>query len=136
VSERSLSSAEYRTLARFRHALRVFLRFSEAAARQAGLTPTQHQLLLAIKGHHGRDAPSASDLAEALQLRLHSTVELIHRAEAAGLVTRRSDPNDARRHLLELTDAGERHLLGLSLQHRAELRRFRAEMIDLLRELD
>ena len=130
-----LSPADYQTLARFRHSLRVFLRFSEDAARQAGLTPAQHQLLLAVKGHVGESAPSASDVAEALQLRLHSTVELINRAEASGLLTRRADETDGRRHLLSLTPLGERRLAGLSLLHRDELRRL-GEMMEVLEELE
>lgn len=130
-----LSIADYRALARFRHALRVFQRFSEDAARASGLTPAQHQLLLAVKGFDGPGDPSTSDVADALQLRLHSVVELARRAEAAGLLWRRADPRDARRQLLELTDAGQRKLAELSLLHRDELRRFRAEMLNVLEEL-
>jgi DNA-binding MarR family transcriptional regulator len=131
-----LSIDEYRTLARFRHALRVFERFSEQAARDAGLPPAQHQLLLAIKGHATNDAPSISDVADALQVRLHSAVELVDRAEAADLVARHADVDDARRQRLALTPRGERFLESLSLLHREELRRFREEMVDVLRELD
>jgi DNA-binding MarR family transcriptional regulator len=131
-----LSQTDYETLARFRHALRVFLRFSEEAARAEGLTPTQHQLLLSVKGHPGPGPPSISDVAEALQLRVHSAVELVQRAAAAGLVHRRVDPGDGRRQLVDLTPTGERHLMHLSLLHRAELRRFRTEMFDVLCELD
>jgi DNA-binding MarR family transcriptional regulator len=130
-----LSIGDYRALARFRHALRVFQRFSELAARAEGLTPTQHQLLLAIKGHRDDASPSTSDVADALQLRLHSAVELIGRAEAAGLLTRRADAGDARRQLLFLTAEGEERLASLSVLHRDELRRFRTEMVEVLREL-
>ena len=133
---RPLSTNDYRSLATFRRALRVFLRFSEDAARAAGLTPSQHQLLLAIRGHSGVGAPSMGEVADALQLRHHSTVELVNRAETGGLVRRRVDPADARRHLLELTGGGEKLLASLSLQHREELRRFRTEMLDVLHELD
>ena len=68
-----------------RHALRVFLRFSEQAARSAGVTPAQHELVLAVKGWPEDSAPSISDLADQLQLRNHSTVELVRQAEQAGL---------------------------------------------------
>ena len=61
------------------------------AASPEGLTPAQHQLLLAVRGHAGADAPSPSDLAEALHLRLHSVVELLSRAEANGLIVRHAD---------------------------------------------
>lgn len=130
-----LTDKEYEALAGFRYALRRFLRFSEEQAREAGLTPNQHQLLLAVRGHPGPGAPSATDLAERLQLRNHSVVELLDRAEAAGLVRRDKDPDDRRRQLVTLTDDGQALLGGLSSVHRAELRRFRRELNALLDEL-
>jgi DNA-binding MarR family transcriptional regulator len=130
-----LSDREYRSLAEFRYALRTFLRFSEQAARAAGLTPAQHQLLLAIRGHPAGDPPSTSEIADRLQLKLHSTVELVARAEANGLVVRIVDEDDARRALLALTDDGEAKLAELSVLHRRELKRFRDEMRDVLHEL-
>ena len=42
--------ADYASLSEFRYQLRLFLRFSEDAARAAGLEPQQHQLMLAAKG--------------------------------------------------------------------------------------
>ena len=134
MTERPLSDRDYRALARFRHALRIFLHFSEEAARAEGLTPSQHQLLLAIRGHP--DVPSVADLAEVLQLRSNSVVGLLDRAEAAGLTRSVPDPADGRRRLAELTDAGATVLERLSSRHRAELRGFRDEMADLLQELD
>jgi len=138
MTNRPLSPADYRALARFRHALRVFQRFSEDAARDAGTTPAQHQLLLAVKGWDGPPGtvPTISDLAERLQLRHHSTVELIQRATGAGLLTATTDPDDGRRQRLALTELGDATLASLSLLHRDELRRFRDEMTDVLRELD
>src|SRR4051812_14437662 len=91
-----LSDREYRALARFRHALRVFLRFSEEAARAHGVTPAQHQLLLAIRGHDGMTAPTVGDMADALQQQHHSVVELVNRAAEAGLVARTADQQDRR----------------------------------------
>ena len=135
-SQTDLADRDYRTLATFRHALRVFLRFSEDAARSAGLTPNQHQLLLAIRGFEGPDAPSIGDAAESLQLQHHSVVELVDRAVEAGLVTRRVDRNDRRRQRLALTAKGARTLAHLSAAHREELRRFRDEMTEVLRKLD
>jgi DNA-binding MarR family transcriptional regulator len=130
-----LTDAEYRVLARFRFALRVFQRFSETAARDAGITPSQHQLLLAIRGFPDGE-PTISDLAEWLQLRHHSTVELIDRAAEAGLVNRHVDSDDRRRQRLSLTRRGAHLLESLSNEHRAELRRFRTDMADVLRELN
>ena len=127
-----VSTVDYQSLARFRHALRVFLHFSEAAARDAGLTPAQHQLLLAIKGWEGDRPPSISDLASALLLRHHSTVELVARAEEAGLVDRRADDRDGRRQQVHLTAAGDDMLARLSTLHHEELRRFRRRTIEEL----
>ncbi len=136
MSGRPVSQRDYRSLARFRHALRVFQRFSEEAAREAGITPAQHQLMLAIKGWAGEGAPTVGDLAESLQLRHHSTVELIQRAVRSDLVTTETDAADNRRQLIGLTAKGEDILASLSSLHRDELRRFRTEMNDVLGELD
>ena len=133
-SDRDLSDAEYRALADFRHALRVFLRFSEDAARAAGLTPAQHQLLLAIRGSVDHD-PDITELADRLQLKHHSVVEAVARASEAGLVVAEVDPDDGRRQRISLRPKGEALLRELSVAHRDELRRFRDEMGDVLREL-
>ena len=130
-----LTDGDYRTLATFRHSLRVFLRFSEGAARSEGLTPNQHQLLLAIRGFPEAHSPTISDAAEFLQLQHHSVVELVDRAVESGLVTRRVDPDDRRRQRLALTPKGTRKLARLSAAHREELRRFRDEMTEVLRTL-
>lgn len=135
-ADRPLTDADYVALARFRHALRTFIRFSEQAARDAGLTPSQHQLLLAIRGYAGGGDPTLSAVAEMLQLKLHSVVELADRAEANGLIKRHDDPSDRRRAMVQLTPKGQEHLSELSVLHRDELRRFRHEMGALLTELD
>jgi DNA-binding MarR family transcriptional regulator len=131
-----LSDRDYRALARFRYALRVFLRFSEQAARHAGLAPNQHQLLLAIRGWDGPDTgPTIGDIAQQLQLQHHSVVELVNRAVMADLVTRQPDPGDRRRQRLALADHGARQIATLTAAHRDELRRFRQEMTNILDEL-
>lgn len=127
-SAAAVTDSEYLALARFRRALRTFMHFSEEAARAAGLTPAQHQLLLAIKGAESATAPTISEIADSLKLRHHSTVELVDRASAAGLVTRRPDPVDARRQRLVLTGLGEDKLARLSALHRSELRRFQQDI--------
>lgn len=134
VRSRSLTDAEYRALARFRFGLRVFLRFSEDAAVSAGMTPDQHQLLLAVRGS-ATGNPTISELAGSLQRRHHSTVELIDRAVDAGLLSRTTDPDDARLRRLVLTGHGADILESLSAAHRDELRRFRTEMASILDEL-
>ena len=135
MTDRRLTDRDYQALAEFRHALRVFLRFSEDAARAEGLTPAQHQLLLAVRGHHDT-APSVGDLAEVLQVRNNSVVGLVDRADAAGLTESVSDPHDGRRRLVSLAPQGQAVLERLSGRHRDELRRFRDEMAAVLRELD
>lgn len=134
--DEALATRDYRTLASFRRSLRAFLHFSEEAARTEGLTPAQHQLLLAVRGHPEDGPPSISDVAAALRLKTHSVGGLVDRAEAAGLVASEPDPADARRRLVTVTAAGEDVLQRLSALHRRELRRFRDEMGPLLGELD
>jgi DNA-binding MarR family transcriptional regulator len=105
----------------FRTSLRRFQRWSEDEARAAGLTHVQHQLLVAIKGHPGTSAPTVGDLANYLLLRPHSAVELVDRAEAAGLVRRVPDAADARVVRVELTSRGDVLVTRLTQKHLAEL---------------
>jgi DNA-binding MarR family transcriptional regulator len=125
---------DYRALLRFRHALRQFLAFSEQEAQAAGLTTQQHQLLLAVHGHPD-EAPTTSALADLLVVKNHSAVELIDRAEAAGLVERHHDPEDGRRQRIALTPAGRAHLAELTALHVTELRRLRGELVEALEDL-
>jgi DNA-binding MarR family transcriptional regulator len=124
----TLSLADYQALARFRRALREFLHFSEQAARAAGMTPAQHQLLLAVKGTESGRPPTIGEVADSLKLRHHSAVELVDRAVAAELVIRAPDADDARVQRLVLTAHGEELLARLSTAHREELLRFKDEM--------
>jgi DNA-binding MarR family transcriptional regulator len=114
--------ADYRALAELRYQIRIFLRFSEDAARQAGIEPQQHQLLLAIKGLPVGRAPTIKTLAERLCLRHHSTVALVDHLEARALVRRQRNDEDRREILLRLTSAGEELLRGLSVLHRQQFR--------------
>src|SRR6478752_1146651 len=134
TSTSPLTDVEYRALARFRFALRVFLRFSKDAARSAGLTPEQHQLLLAVRGSES-GSPTVAELAESLQIRHHSAGELIDRAVDAGLLARTTDPDDARLRRLVLTAHGSDILESLSAVHRVELKRFHDELAPILNEL-
>ena len=113
---------DYERLLDFRKELRRFLRWSEESARNVGLTPAQHQLLLAVKGHPG-EAPTISDVADDLMLRHHSVSELIDRAATAGLVDRQTDPADRRLTRVQVTREGEAVLRRLTQQHVAEIRR-------------
>ena len=113
---------DYPALLEFRTALRRFNHWSEQQARTVGLTHAQHQLLLAIKGHRGPDAPTVGDVADYLLLRHHSAVELVNRAQAGELVERQRDASDARMVRLRLTAKGERCIEQLTELHVAELR--------------
>jgi DNA-binding MarR family transcriptional regulator len=112
---------DYQSLAELRYQIRRFLHFSEQAARKANVEPRQHQFLLALKGLPENMRPSIGILADRLQIRPHSAVELVNRLSKAGLVKRRRDRDDGREVLLELTAKGEAVLRNLSLHHRAEL---------------
>jgi DNA-binding MarR family transcriptional regulator len=118
-----LTREDYENLLAFRTSLRRFLHWSQAQARGVGLTPAQHQLLLAVKGHPGGLGPTVGDLAGYLLLRPHSTVELIDRAEAAGLVERWGDDGDGRITRVRLTPDGEQRLAQLAAAHLDELQR-------------
>lgn len=128
---RQLTGEDYENLLAFRTSLRRFLHWSQAKARDAGLTPAQHQLLLAIKGHRGGQAPTVSNLAGYLLLRHHSTVELIDRAKAAGLVERWGDDDDRRLTRVRLTADGEKRLNQLAPAHFDELQ-YLAPVLDQL----
>jgi DNA-binding MarR family transcriptional regulator len=112
-----LTQRDFERLLEFRVALRRFQRWSEDQAQAAGLTHVQHQLLVAIKGHPGHKPPTIGDLAGDLLLQSHSTVELVDRAEAAGLVERTPDPDDGRVVRVRLTRTGERVLQKLTRAH-------------------
>ncbi len=118
-----LSKQDFEALARFRFGIRRYLRFSEETVRHHGLAPQQYQLLLALKGFPGREWATVGELAERLQLRHHSVVELINRAQRQDLVRRVPHPADARAVRVELTDYGQEILARLSALHRDELRR-------------
>jgi DNA-binding MarR family transcriptional regulator len=120
--ESTMPQPDYRALAELRYQIRRFLHFSERAARNAHIEPRQHQFLLALKGLPQGLRPSIGTLADRLQIRPHSTVELVNRLAKSGFVRRRQDSEDGREVLLMLTAKGEAILRELSVHHRAELR--------------
>jgi DNA-binding MarR family transcriptional regulator len=130
-----LSKAEYQLLAAFRYALRRFLHFSEDAARAAGVEPQQHQALLAIKGFPERERVTIGELAERLQIKHHTAVELAGRLAANGLALREPAAADRRQVYLALTPHGEAVLEQLTAAHRQELRRMGPELRALLGRL-
>ena len=112
-----LTQQDFERLLEFRVTLRRFQRWSEDQAQAAGLTHVQHQLLVAIKGHPGGNRPTIGDLAGYLLLRPHSTVELVDRAEAAGLVQRMRDADDGRVVRVRLTPEGDQIVQRLTRAH-------------------
>jgi DNA-binding MarR family transcriptional regulator len=120
--EKTLAVSDYQALAELRYQVRLFLRFSEEAARKMGLEPQQHQLMLALKGLPTGMRPTIGTLAERMQLQHHSTVELVNRLASEGLVRRSRAGEDRRQVLLGLTPKGEKVLRELSMGHKAELR--------------
>jgi DNA-binding MarR family transcriptional regulator len=131
AAETTLSKADYEAIANFRYAIRRFLRFSEQAARKEGVTPQQHQLMLAIKGFPGRDFATISELAHRLQMRQHSVVGLVDRTEALGLVRRQHGTEDRRQVFVFLTSEGEERLHRLASQHRHELLSMREALLQV-----
>ncbi|HET6908724.1 MAG TPA: MarR family winged helix-turn-helix transcriptional regulator [Mycobacteriales bacterium] len=117
----TVGEPDYSALLAFRTALRRFNRWSEAQAAAVGLTHAQHQLLLAIKGHEDPLGPTIGDVADYLLLRHHSTVELVNRAQAGGLVKREKDGQDGRVVRLRLTPTGDERIRQLTQLHIDEL---------------
>ncbi|HEX5211242.1 MAG TPA: MarR family transcriptional regulator [Pseudolabrys sp.] len=125
-----LKQSDYQRLAEFRYRLRGFLKFSEHAAAKMGLSPQQHQALLAIKGTAAGHV-TIGILAERLGIRHNTAVELINRLIANGLVERRQNPADRREVLVDLTNRAEKVLAKLSVAHRNEV----VKLVPLLRKL-
>jgi DNA-binding MarR family transcriptional regulator len=127
---------DYELLLQFRTGLRRFLHWSEEQAAAAGLTPAQHQLLLAIRGHEGEAGPTIGEVAGYLLLRHHSAVGLVDRAEKAGLVERLEDGGDRRVVRLRLTPLGARLLLQLTATHLEEIQRLTPRIQEISQGLE
>jgi DNA-binding MarR family transcriptional regulator len=124
--------SDLRALAQFRYELRCFLAFSEQAARNAGIEPQQHQLLLAIGGLAARQRPNIRTLAERLCLQHHTVVALVDKLVERGLVRRERSHEDKRQVLVRLTEPGADLLQELSKVHRSQLQRVGPEMVAAL----
>jgi DNA-binding MarR family transcriptional regulator len=130
-----MSDADFLALAEFRYQLRRFLVFSERAAKEAGLAPRQHQLLLAVRGLPPGVAPTIGTLSGRLVLRHHTVVELVDRLSRRGLVSRRPSPRSRREIYVAITPAGAAALRRLSKAHRTELRSVGATLVSALSSL-
>jgi DNA-binding MarR family transcriptional regulator len=118
---RTTSPAEFHALAEFRFLIRRYLNNSEKAARSVGLEPQQYMSLLAMRGLPPGQEATIRSLAERLQIRHHSAVELVDRMERRGLCRRERSKSDRRIVLVRITLRGEK-LLNRLVRHRiAEL---------------
>jgi DNA-binding MarR family transcriptional regulator len=126
---------DFKAMAELRYQIRKFLRFSENAARQAGIEPQQHQLLLAIRGLPDGASPTIGVLAERMQLQHHSTVELVDRLVDRNFLCRLRSTNDRRQVLVKLTHDGEEFLQRLSLHHLEELQSAGPTFVKVLNSL-
>jgi DNA-binding MarR family transcriptional regulator len=131
-----LEQRDYERLLTFRTGLRRFMSWSAQQAEAAGITPAQHQLLLAVRGHPDPRGPTVGEIAGYLLIRHHSAVELIDRAVAAGLVFRQTDSEDARTVRIALTRLGRERLEGLATSHLEELNRLTSDLHPLWAGLD
>ena len=125
-----LTKADFEALAQFRYAIRQFLSFSEGTSREAGISPQQYQALLAIKGYPGREEVTIGELAERLQLKHHSVVELIDRMAALDLITRKPAREDRRQVFVALTARAEACVAQVASQNREKLRELQLQIFD------
>lgn len=132
---KKLTLSDYQALAEFRYQIRRFLHFSEQVVKQAGLERGQYQLMLAIKGMPTAVRPRIRELANRMQIRHHSAVELVNRLEASGFVHRTRAQDDRREVLLALTPKGEKVLGELALHHHDELRSAGPDLVTALRRI-
>jgi DNA-binding MarR family transcriptional regulator len=134
-TQTNITKEEYEALAEFRRQLRLFLRFSEDAAKRAGVTPQQYQALLAIKGFPGREHVTIGEIAEQLQIRHHSAVGLVNRLVLHKLVLRETATDDRRRVYVRLAPQGAEileHLVGV---HKQELKQMGGAVARLLKSI-
>ena len=130
-----LKDEDFRALAAVRAAIRGFAHFTEKVVQGAGLTPQQHQVLVALRAADNGEL-SIGELAKTLMLRHHSVSGLADRLEALALVDRARSKDDRRVVVLRLTDKARELMSSLSHTHREELRRIRPLLISLLSQLD
>ena len=119
----NLTTRDYAELAAFRHALRGFLRFSEAAAAKAGLTTQHYQAMLVLRGCPDDQRVSINDLAQQLLIKHNSAVGLVDRLAQEKLIVREPSSVDRRKVELHLTGRGRRVLAKLAAMHQGELQR-------------
>ena len=116
------TDAQYQRLLGFRTALRSFEQWSRQAAEEHGITHTQHQLLLAVRGSATPAGPTIGEVADSLLVKPHTAGGLVDRLGRLGYVERLPDAEDHRKVRLRLTERGEAVLRELTEVHVRELR--------------
>ncbi|HEX3742599.1 MAG TPA: MarR family transcriptional regulator [Bryobacteraceae bacterium] len=135
MSTPDLSREQYRELAEFRRQIRRFLHFSETTAKEYGMEPQQHQLLLVVYGLPEGVKPTIREIASRMYIQHHSAVELINRLEQTGAVERQPGAEDRREVWVHLTPMGRAILRRLALTHRTELERTGPELAATLQSI-
>lgn len=130
-----ISLADYRSLAAFRYEIRKFLAFSEQAAREAGIEPQQHQMLLAVRGLPAGVRPTIGAVAERLCVQHHTAVALVDKLEARGFIRRERSEVDRREVLLQVTQDGLELLRALSTLHRDQLQTVGPALLEALQAI-
>ena len=130
-----LTREQYRELAEFRRQIRRFLHFSESTAKEHGIEPQQHQLLLAVHGLPEDVKPTIREISSRLFIQHHSAVELVNRLERTGAIARHPGTDDKREVLIRLTPAGRAILRKLAMAHRTELERNGPELATALKTI-
>jgi DNA-binding MarR family transcriptional regulator len=123
LPKKKLKHEDYKRLLEFRTGLRTFLSWSKQQAAAAGLAPTQHQMLLAVRGHDDERGPTIGDIAGYLLVKPHTAAELVDRAQAAGLVTKSVDLKDGRVVRVRLTKLADTKLESITAATLEELER-------------
>ncbi len=127
-ASKDLTIDEYQNLAEFRRQIRQFLHFSEAVAKEHGIEPQQHQMLLAVHGLQEGVRPTIREIASRMYLQHHSAVELANRLESRGAIARETGSEDKREVWIRLTPRGRGLLRRLALAHRNELEKSGPEL--------
>ena len=130
-----IDDRDYKILASVRAELRSFAHFTERVTGGAGLTPQQHQILLALRAADNLEL-SIGQLAEIMFLKPHSVSGMADRLASQGLVERVRSAKDRRSISLHLTQKAKDVLASLGQVHMDELRRIRPLLISLLSQLD
>jgi DNA-binding MarR family transcriptional regulator len=130
-----LKTRDYAQLAAFRYTLRRFLRFSEQAAAEAGLTAQHYQTMLVLRAGGDGVRLSINDLARQLLIKHNSAVGLVDRLVAQGLVARVRSTADRRKVELTLTARGAALLAKLAAAHRHELQHLGPTLTRLMADL-